>query len=245
MSTVDRPSPRVLFVHGAFVRDGSWWWAPVADRLARRGIDSVAAALPSCGETGVAPTGEGPTLTDDVAAVRTILDDNLPTILVAHSYGGMVAAAAAAHPAVTHLACITSFLPLPGESLADIGRSSADPVPVVPLPDGALAVGATDRSRFIQRFLHDVVDPELVDGAFERLTAQSAAVFGAPVPEAGWRGTPTTCLVCADDHSTDPDLQRRHAQRATRTIELPAGHHPFLSQPDMVAQHLLAIAAEP
>jgi pimeloyl-ACP methyl ester carboxylesterase len=245
MSTVGRRGPRVVFVHGAFVRDGSWWWAPVADRLARRGTDSVAVALPSCGETGVAPTGEGPTLTDDVAAVRTILDDDVPTILVAHSYGGMVAAAAAGHRAVTHLVCITSFLPLPGESLADIGRSSADPVPVVPLPGGALAVRATDRSRFIQRFLHDVVDPELVDGALERLTTQSAAVFSTPASEAGWRGKPTTCLVCADDRSTDPELQRRHAQRATRTIELPAGHHPFLSQPDLVTQHLLTIATEP
>jgi pimeloyl-ACP methyl ester carboxylesterase len=41
---------RVVFVHGACVRDGSWWWHLAAAALRERGIDSVAPALPSCGE---------------------------------------------------------------------------------------------------------------------------------------------------------------------------------------------------
>jgi hypothetical protein len=43
---------RVVFVHGAFVRDGAWWWAPAARLLSQRGIASTAVALPSCGEAG-------------------------------------------------------------------------------------------------------------------------------------------------------------------------------------------------
>jgi len=41
---------RVVFVHGACVRDGSWWWHLAAAALQERGISSFAPALPSCGE---------------------------------------------------------------------------------------------------------------------------------------------------------------------------------------------------
>ena len=51
---------RVVFVHGAYVRDGAWWWAPVARQLAAAGVASTAVRLPSCGESGPAPTGAGP-----------------------------------------------------------------------------------------------------------------------------------------------------------------------------------------
>ena len=105
---------RVLFVHGAFVRDGAWWWQPTADVLARHGLRSSAAVLPSCeGE----PRGD---LYADAAAVRALLDDSAePTLLVGHSYGGMVITEAGHHPAVRRLVYVTSFLPDAGEALAD------------------------------------------------------------------------------------------------------------------------------
>ena len=49
---------RVVFVHGACVRDGSWWWHRTAELLQERGVPSVAPALPSCGEAGL-PGGVG------------------------------------------------------------------------------------------------------------------------------------------------------------------------------------------
>src|SRR6478752_2816742 len=49
---------RVVFVHGACVRDGSWWWHRTAELLQERGVPSAAPALPSCGETGE-PAGAG------------------------------------------------------------------------------------------------------------------------------------------------------------------------------------------
>jgi pimeloyl-ACP methyl ester carboxylesterase len=226
---------RVVFVHGAFVRDGAWWWAPAARLLRGRGIPSSAVALPSCGEAGPPPTGTGPGLPDDVAAVRAELAaDPEPAIVVAHSYGGMVVSAAAAgQPNVAALAYISSFLPEPGQSLADISRGAAgNPVPTRQHDDGSVSVVADD---LVPRFLHDVTDPELVTGAQARLTAQSAVVFGAPAGAAAWRDLPALYLVCADDRSTAPALQRQQAARATRVIELATSHHPFLSRPDLVA----------
>jgi pimeloyl-ACP methyl ester carboxylesterase len=81
---------RVVFVHGACVKDGTWGWHRTAELLAERHVASEAQALPSCGETGE-PTGMGPGLAEDVAAVRESLTaSDEPTVVVAHSYGGIV-----------------------------------------------------------------------------------------------------------------------------------------------------------
>ncbi|MET7802396.1 hypothetical protein [Streptomyces decoyicus] len=42
----------------------------------------------------------------------------------------------------------------------------------------------------------------------------------------------STHLVRAQDRSTPPRRQREFARRAGGVVELDAGHHPFLSQPD-------------
>jgi pimeloyl-ACP methyl ester carboxylesterase len=235
---------RVVFIHGAFSRDGAWWWAPVAERLESSELTSRAVALPSCGEAGVAPTGAGPGLHEDSAATAAVLDDaGGPAILVAHSYGGMVASQAGEHPAVQALVYISSFLPAVGEDLATVSRGP-NPVPVIPHEDGSVSVDARDTAAFDGRFLHDVTDPELVRGAHERLCPQSSAVFSAAATTAAWERIPSTYLVCADERSTDPDLQRAQAARAGTVHELPTGHFPFLSRPDLVAAHIEAIARQ-
>jgi pimeloyl-ACP methyl ester carboxylesterase len=114
---------RVVFIHGACVKDGAWWWHPTADLLAQRGIESAAPLLPSCGETGETPNAEGPGVGDDVASVRKeLLQSNEPTVVVGHSYGGIVAAQAAADvETVKHIVLISSYLPEVGESLSTFG----------------------------------------------------------------------------------------------------------------------------
>src|SRR4051812_50116203 len=88
---------RVVFVHGACVKDGSWWWHRTAELLAERDVASEAPALPSCGETGEPASAQGPGLAEDVAAVRAVLTaSDERTVVVAHSYGGLVTAEAAA-----------------------------------------------------------------------------------------------------------------------------------------------------
>src|SRR5689334_8776367 len=78
----------LVFVHGSCVDDGAWWWSRVAALLP---FPSIAAPLPSCG----AAAGQAG-LADDVAAVRHVLSGTGPAIVVAHSYGGVVATEAAA-----------------------------------------------------------------------------------------------------------------------------------------------------
>src|SRR3954447_21558452 len=128
---------RVIFVHGACVKDGSWWWQRTGELPAERGVASEAPALPSCGETGVPTDAQGPGLAEDVAAVRHVLTaGDEPTVVVAHSYGGIITAEAAAGvAAVRHLLLISSYLAEPGESLSSFGGEA--PAPFLELdPDG-------------------------------------------------------------------------------------------------------------
>jgi hypothetical protein len=51
---------RIVFVHGACVKVGSWWWHRMGELLTERGVASEAPALPSCGETVSRQMRRGP-----------------------------------------------------------------------------------------------------------------------------------------------------------------------------------------
>ncbi|MGW8378324.1 alpha/beta hydrolase [Streptomyces sp. ODS28] len=230
---------RVVFVHGACVRDGSWWWHRTAELLRERGVSSVAPALPSCGETGLTVDASGPGLPEDVAAVReTLLAGDGPTVVVAHSYGGIVTAEAAAGTgSVRHLVLISSYLPEVGQSLSEFGAEG--PAPFLDVDAEAGTIGVRPEL-LADTFLHDC-EPEIQAQARNHLARQSVSVTGRPVRAAAWQQVPSTYVVCARDRGTPPHLQREYARRADDVIELDTGHHPFLSRPGLVADVLLRL----
>jgi len=226
----------VIFVHGALVRDGQWWWQRTADLLQRStGIRSRAVALPSCGETGPEHVAGG--LVADAAALRRELDDVADAIVVGHSYGGTVIAEAGHHPAVSHLLYVSSYLPDVGQSQGAIMSGESDPVSIGDNGDGTLSVSGYDATSFGARFLQDA-NESIQHEAWTRVSAQAVEAFTTPTTAAGWRGIDSTYIVCAQDRSTSVELQRFHAARATRSVELPTGHHPFLSRPDLLVDQL-------
>ena len=229
----------LIFVHGALVRDGQWWWQPTADLLLERtGIRSRSVLLPSCGET--APDEVAGGLVADAAALRRELDDVDSAIVVGHSYGGTVIAEAGRHPAVRQLLYISSYLPEVGQSQGLLMSDESDPVSIGDNGDGTLSLAGYDSASFGARFLQDAPEQSRLD-AWDRVTAQAAAAFMTPTTTAGWQGVESTYLVCGQDRSTSVGLQRVHAERATRAVELPVGHHPFISRPDLVVEQLQAL----
>ncbi|MFJ3381534.1 alpha/beta hydrolase [Curtobacterium sp. NPDC090217] len=223
----------LIFVHGALVRDGAWWWQPTADLLFERtGINSRAVELPSCGETASGRPAGG--LVADAAALRAALDEVDEAIVVGHSYGGTVIAEAGSHPAVRHLLYVSSYLPDVGQAQGAIMADEPDPVSIGDAGDGTLGVTGYDAASFGARFLQDA-DESVQRAAWERVTTQTAAAFVTPTSAAGWQGVDSTYLVCTDDRSTTVALQRSHAARATRAVDVPTGHHPFITRPDIVA----------
>lgn len=231
----------LLFVHGALVRDGAWWWSPTAALLDQAGVRSRAVALPSCGEATAADGSSG--LAADAAALRAALgdvDDPEGAVVVGHSYGGTVIAEAGHHPAVARLVFVSSYLPDLGTAQGAIMADEPDPVSIDDADGGRLAVAGHDAASFGARFLQDA-DEATQRAGWERVTAQDATSFTTPTTAAGWQGVDSTYLVCAEDRSTTVGLQRRHARRATRSVDVPTGHHPFITRPDLVAEQVLAL----
>ncbi len=223
---------RVVFVHGACVQDGSWWWHRAGAVLEERGISSQAPALPSCGETGTPAGPDGPGLAEDVAAVRQVLTaSEEPTVVVAHSYGGIVTAEAAAGlDTVRHLLLVSSYLPEPGESLASFG--SEEPAPFLDIdPAGGTFTVRTDT--LADTFLQDC-DAVVQRQAVDKIALQGLHVITKPVRSAAWHDVPSTYLLCSEDRGPPAGIQRDFARRAGTVVEMRTGHHPFLSQPAAV-----------
>src|SRR6187397_3114886 len=230
---------RIVFVHGACVKDGSWWWHRTGELLAEQGLASEAPPLPSCGETGEPTDARGPGLADDIAAVRHVLTaSDEPTVVVAHSYGGIVTAEAAAGvDAVRHLLLVSSYLPEVGQSLCSFGAE--EPAPFLDIdPEGGTFTVRPES--LAETFLQDC-DPETQRQALDKTARQSLAVLEQPVRSAAWKHVPSTYLVCAQDHGTPADRQREFAGRAASVVELEAGHHPFLSQPAEVRDLIVGL----
>jgi pimeloyl-ACP methyl ester carboxylesterase len=230
---------RVVFVHGACVKDGSWWWHRTGALLAERGVASVAPALPSCGETGEPAGAGGPGLAEDVAAVRQVLTaGDESTVVVAHSYGGIVTAEAAAGiDTVHHLLLVSSYLPEVGQSLSSFGGAEPAPFLAIDPQAGTFTVRA---DALVETFLQDC-DPEIQRAAKHKTARQSLHVLEQPVQSAAWQHTASTYLVCVEDRGTPAERQREFAARAGSVVELDAGHHPFLSQPAAVRDVVLGL----
>lgn len=235
---------KVVFVHGALVFDGAWWWHRMVEPLAALGLGSRAVELPSCAAPSAA-YGESPgDMYADADAVRAALDEeDGPVVLVGHSYGGMVITdAAAGQENVGHLVYVTSVMPEGDETLASFGEGREPGPWMDPRPeDGTMGIKA---ELVPDAFMQDC-DEEAVAGALERLTRQPLAVFGQTPRAVAWREKPSTYVVCAQDRATPPEAQRTFARRADRVVELPAGHHPMLSRPELLAQALAETAATP
>lgn len=159
-----------------------------------------------------------------------------PVVLLGHSYGGMVITEAGADERVARLIYLTSVMADEGQSQGEL--TGGEPAPWLdPSDDGTIGVHP-DLIR--ELFLQDC-DEEATEGALARLTRQALVPFTQAPRKIGWRERPATYIVCTEDLATPAEVQRRRVRGDARTVEFAAGHHPFLSRPEDLAQ---AIAAE-
>jgi pimeloyl-ACP methyl ester carboxylesterase len=215
------PVKNVVLVHGAFA-DGSGW-RDVFDILVKDGytVSVVQEPLTS--------------LADDVAATKRVLDlQQGPTILVGHSYGGVVITEAGNAPNVVGLVYIAAFIPDQGQSALDL-LSQAPPAnnDLRATKDDFLYI---DPVAFAADFAADVPPAEANFMAYSQMMLAKAAAT-APVTAAAWRQKKTWALVATLDHNINPDLERTMAKRAgSETIEVAGSHAVYISKPDEVAR---------
>jgi pimeloyl-ACP methyl ester carboxylesterase len=220
----------VVLVHGGFV-DGSGWQG-VYHLLRQDGFTVSIVQNPTLSLEG------------DATATRQILDQqDGPTVLVGHSYGGAVISEAGTHPAVSALVYIAAFAPDKGES---VNTLIADPPPGAPVPpilpprDGFLFL---DRDKFPASFAGDLPLDEARFMADSQVPWGVDALAGA-VGEPAWRSKPSWYLVATDDRMIPPPAQRAMAERAGASVAEASGSHSiYLSQPQAVANLIREAAA--
>jgi len=215
----------IVLVHGAWA-DGSGWQR-IYDILRAQGYNVSIVQNPLS------------SLADDVAAVSRVLSRlEGATLLVGHSYGGVVITEAGAAPNVAGLVYVAAFVPDDGESAATL-IEGGEPAPLQPSADGFLFFNP---ALFPQVFAHDLPAAHGAFLAAAQVPAAGAA-FAAPVSKASWRSKPSWCVISTEDRVIPPAAQRQMAARAHAAItEVRGSHAIYISQPKAVADVIDAAA---
>jgi pimeloyl-ACP methyl ester carboxylesterase len=219
----------VVLVHGGFV-DGSGW-------------ESVYATLKKDGYRVSVVQNPTVSLADDVATTRRVLDaQDLPVILVGHSYGGVVVTEAGRHPKVVGLVYIAAFAPDTGESVESLIRSpppGAPVPPILPPQDGYLSL---DRAKFAASFAADV-EPRKAEFMADSQVPWGVAALAGSVTEPAWKTKPSWYLVATEDKMIPPPAQRLMSKRAgSKVVEVAGSHAIYVSQPAAVAALIVQAA---
>jgi pimeloyl-ACP methyl ester carboxylesterase len=219
----------IVFVHGLFA-DGSCW-SEVIDRLQRLGfrVTSVQNPLRS--------------FEDDVAtAHRALKAQDGPTVLVAHSYSGMIACQAGIDSKVSALVFVAARAPDAGEDYSALAAKYPSP------PASAGIVTSDGFSQLTKRaFLADFangVEPAKARELYAVQQPYAATLTStAKTTVAAWRVKPSWYAVSKQDRTINPDLERYMANRMkATTIEIDAGHLSLVSHPLEVTNLILAAA---
>jgi len=215
----------IVLVHGAWA-DGSGWQG-VYDSLRARGYNVSIVQNPVT------------SLAHDVEAVdRVLARQEGPTLLVGHSYGGVVITEAGDAANVAGLVYVAAFAPDAGESVSTL-LEGGEPPPVQPSTDGFLFF---DPAIFPQAFAQDL---PAAQGAFLAATQVPAAVaaFEAKVSQPAWKVRRSWYVLATEDRVIPPAAQRKMATRAKATItEVTGSHAVYISQPKAVADAIDAAA---
>lgn len=218
----------VVLVHGAYA-DGSSWSA-VIPTLQAAGLNVVAVQQPLT------------TLEACVDVTKRALDNaSGPTVLVGHSFGGMVISEAGVHPNVSALVYIAARGPDANEDYGALAKQYP------PGPASAGLVWADGFGRLSEEaFVHDFAGDLDPDRARMLCAVQgpiSDQLFSGRTTAAAWREKPSWYAVSINDRTINPDLERFMAKRmGATTIELEASHVAMLSKPAEVAKLILDAA---
>jgi pimeloyl-ACP methyl ester carboxylesterase len=218
----------VVLVHGLFA-DGSCWSEVIA-RLQPKGLNVTAVQNPLT------------TLPEAVeAAQRTLALRQGPTVLVGHSFSGMIVTEAGVDPKVSALVYVAARAPDAGEDYTALAKQ-------YPAPPASAGIvwsddwGQLSEEAFLRDFGGDVPAAKArvlyaVRQPFKR------TLLAGKTTNAAWRSKPSWYAVSTEDRTINPDLERFMAKRmGAKTVEVKASHVSVISQPDVIAKLILNAA---
>src|SRR3984885_10257188 len=226
-----QPLPKVqnvVLVHGLFA-DGSCWSEGIA-RLQSKGLRATAVQNPLT------------TLADAVEATqRALALQQGPTVLVGHSFAGMIITEAGVDPKVSGLVYVAARAPDANEDYTALAKQ----YPTPPATAGIVwsnEEGQLSEEAFLRDFACDLPAEKArvlyaVQAPFKR------TLLAGKTTHAAWRSKPSWYAVSTEDRTINPDLERFMAKgMGAKTIEIKASHLSLISQPDTVTNLILEAA---
>jgi pimeloyl-ACP methyl ester carboxylesterase len=219
----------VVLIHGLFA-DGSSW-SECIPLLQAAGLNVTAVQNPLT------------TFEDGVASVqRALALQDGPTVLAAHSFGGMILTQTGVAPNVSALVYIAARAPDANEDYAALAKR-------FPAPPASAGLITTDgysqlgKDAFLNDFANGV-DPTEANVLYAVQQPNVATLpSSARTTVAAWREKPSFYAVSKQDRTINSDLERFMAARMkATTIEIDSGHLSLVSHPQEVSQLILQAA---
>ncbi|MDB5710990.1 MAG: hypothetical protein JWL96_3060 [Sphingomonas bacterium] len=221
----------VVLVHGLFA-DGSCW-SEVIPRLQAAGLNVTSVQNPLTA------------LDEAVAATQRVLArQDGPTVLVGHSFSGVIVSEVGVDPKVSALVYVAARAPDAGEDYPALAKT----FPTPPASAGIVFDGDEGRlteTAFLRDFAGDLPEARArvlyaVQQPFHK------ALLTGKTQHAAWRSKPSFYAVSTEDRTIDPGLERFIAKRmGAMTIELKASHLSLISHPREIAGLILTAAGRP
>jgi pimeloyl-ACP methyl ester carboxylesterase len=218
----------VVLVHGLFA-DGSCW-SEVIPKLQAVGLNVTSVQNPLT------------TLEEAVASAQRVLArQDGPTVLVGHSFSGMIVTEAGIDPKVSAVVYIAARAPDADEDYGALAQK-------FPTPPASAGIafdgdeGQLTEAAFLRDFAGDLPEAKAkvlyaVQQPFHK------AFLTGKTTHAAWRSKPSFYAVSTEDRTINPDLERFMAKRmGAKTIEVKASHLALISQPDAIAALILEAA---
>jgi pimeloyl-ACP methyl ester carboxylesterase len=220
----------VVLIHGLFA-DGSCW-SDVISRLQANSLRATAVQNPLT------------SLQDAAAAVRQVLAwQKGPTVLVAHSFGGMILTEVGADPGVSALVYVAARAPEAGEDYTALAAH----YPAPPASAGIVwsdGWGRLSEEAFLRDFAADI-PAERARVLYATQAPFKKTLLSDRTTQTAWKSRPSWYAVSTRDRTINPDLERFMAKRmGATTIEVNASHLSLISHPDEIASLILEAAGQ-
>lgn len=233
-----------VLIHGAF--HGGWAWEKIIPLLEKEGHKVIAPDLPGHGKDNT-PVSDI-TLQAYTDTVCNILDSQSePVILAGHSLGGIsISQAAEARPEkVRTLVYLAALLQRNGESSTEImsgDTESVAPQNIIMSEDKSTISMPIEAYREVS---YNGCSDEDVAWAAPFLVPEPTAPMSTPIriTEGRFGRVPRVYIETLRDNGVTPSLQKKMytALPCQRVITMNTDHSPFMSAPQELAAHLLAI----